>query len=336
MIPNVFVSSTIADLHYLRDGIRDAIEELSYHPVMSDHAEVGYVNPKTAAESCYDSIRQCQIAILIIGKRYGQPAQEDGYSVTHKEFLAARDGGIPIITFVEREVLSYRDVFNAQPDASIWDNFKAMDHPRKSFQLLDDVSKSNAFNGIIGFNSVGDAKKTLKFQIANLVGRMLRETGGSAGAQIKDLLAEISTVKSILLNSADANNDKELDAKRHHMATRFLLNDNASDYRIFLESVFGDIDSVIAQVAVSESFDDVINKSNSTIQVVDEEGDRKELFIRQFDLGDSPANRTLHGHYGTNGGYSIFADNHIKMSKQIFDDFCRLQRHLNDKIKLIS
>ena len=42
MIPNVFISSTIEDLHYLREGLRDAVNDLAYRPVMSDYGEVGY------------------------------------------------------------------------------------------------------------------------------------------------------------------------------------------------------------------------------------------------------------------------------------------------------
>jgi hypothetical protein len=41
MIPNIFISSTISDLRYLRDGLREAVSELAYHPVMSEHGEIG-------------------------------------------------------------------------------------------------------------------------------------------------------------------------------------------------------------------------------------------------------------------------------------------------------
>ena len=100
MIPNIFISSTIADLHYLRDGLRDAIDELCYRTVIREHGEVGYIKPaKAAAESCYCSIRECQIVVLIVGKRYGATG-DDGLSVTHKEFQAARKEQVPIITFV--------------------------------------------------------------------------------------------------------------------------------------------------------------------------------------------------------------------------------------------
>ena len=43
MIPNVFVSSTIQDLHHLRDAIREAIVDLAFSPVMSEYGDIGYV-----------------------------------------------------------------------------------------------------------------------------------------------------------------------------------------------------------------------------------------------------------------------------------------------------
>ncbi|MCJ7812359.1 DUF4062 domain-containing protein, partial [bacterium] len=43
MIPNVFISSTIKDLHYLRDAIRDLVKELGYRPIMSEYGDIGYI-----------------------------------------------------------------------------------------------------------------------------------------------------------------------------------------------------------------------------------------------------------------------------------------------------
>ena len=107
MIPNVFVSSTVRDLHYLREAIRETILELAYNPVMSDFGEVGYLNPVTAAASCYQTVEKCQLFILIIGQRYGSLG-DDGVSVTHREFKTAMEHAIPMITFIEPQVLAYK------------------------------------------------------------------------------------------------------------------------------------------------------------------------------------------------------------------------------------
>lgn len=100
MIPNIFISSRIEDLRHLRSVLRDAVEELCYNPVMSEFGEVGYLGNRSAVDSCYHTVPQCQMMVLILGKRYGHLG-EDGLSVTHKEYHAACEAGIPIITFVD-------------------------------------------------------------------------------------------------------------------------------------------------------------------------------------------------------------------------------------------
>lgn len=80
MIPNVFVSSTIADLHHLRDAIRDTLSELAYIPVLSEYGDVGYLPTATAEDSCYIMLEQCQLAVIVIGKlwiAWAQRSQRD-------------------------------------------------------------------------------------------------------------------------------------------------------------------------------------------------------------------------------------------------------------------
>ena len=161
MLPSIFLSSTIADLHYLRDGLRDAIDELAYRPVMSEYGEIGYINPTTAAESCFRTVKQCQMVVLIVGRRYGA-VDSDGLSVTHREYLTAKNEGLPTITFVEPDVLNYKEVYDSEPNAELWNSFPKMDHPRKTFQLLTDINNSESYNAILPFSSVSDAIKGLE------------------------------------------------------------------------------------------------------------------------------------------------------------------------------
>jgi hypothetical protein len=71
MIPNVFVGSTIEDLHHLRDGIRETLDDLGYIPVMSEYGDIGYKPTTTVERSCYHSLVDCHLAVIIVGKRYG-------------------------------------------------------------------------------------------------------------------------------------------------------------------------------------------------------------------------------------------------------------------------
>ena len=67
MAPTVFISSTIEDLHHVRDAIRETVSELGYQPIMSEHGGVGYMNETAADVACYQTVKECQLMILIIG-----------------------------------------------------------------------------------------------------------------------------------------------------------------------------------------------------------------------------------------------------------------------------
>ena len=270
MIPNIFISSTVGDLRYLRDALRDAVMDLAYHPIMSEHAEVGYLNPITAAESCYRSIQQCQMAVLIVGRRYGDPSEEGGISVTHKEFRTARDHGIPLIGFVEAQVLAYKDVFKANPDPTTWKNFTHMDHPELTFALVDEITSSETYNGLIPFTNVAEAKKALKLQIADFVGQSLTQIISPMRTEIKDVLSEIKTLRHEMQGIRKPD-------QRFLQAIRFMVDDANTDYRHFIENTFGPLDSAIPLLIESSSFDDYLKKAGTTIKVIASKGDIKEL-----------------------------------------------------------
>lgn len=138
MIPNIFVSSTIEDLHHLRDGVRDTVAELGYTPVMSEYGDIGYLPRVSVEDSCYHSLTECQIAIVIIGKRYGS-LSKSGLSITENEFNAAKEAKLPVITLIDQEVLAFKRVFDAQPDGDKPQHFPGMDLPAKTFVFTQGV-----------------------------------------------------------------------------------------------------------------------------------------------------------------------------------------------------
>jgi len=327
MLPNVFISSTISDLQYLRDAIRDAIVDLRYHPVMSEHGEVGYMRPTTAATACYRTVEQCHMVILIVGKRYGAIG-DDGLSVTHKEYLAAKDASIPTITLVEQQVLHYKEVFDASPNADLWHEFSRMDRPSDTFKLIDDISSSEVFNGLIPFVSAVDAKEKLKLQIADFVGQRLGDTIAPMSMQIKDVLAEIKTLRN---QQAHGNGDVG-DTKRFLAATRYLLSDNAADYRKLLERIFGDMDFAISKICALSEFSEVIKEAGYTSDIASNE----ELNFGTRQLGppgvppvDDDEKHATFGQYGQNGGYTIYSTKRIKMTHSYFEKFSQQQKALH-------
>jgi uncharacterized protein DUF4062 len=285
---------------------------------MSDYGEVGYINPSTAAESCYRSVKQCQIVVLIVGRRYGTPG-DDGMSATHREFATARAERIPTITFVEPEVLNYKDVFETDKNAAIWSDFKPMDNPRRTFELLDEVARSEAYNAIIPFTSVRDAKTKLKLQLADFVGDRLAEVIQPARKELQEVLAQIKTLRNQIVHSS-ASLEKTKDSSKQYLITmRYLLDDQHADYRRLVEQLFHEIDAAIERLIQRPSFDDLMKDANYRIEVIPDEG-AQEALRRGFDTGTGP-HRIISGSYGVLGGYVISADRLIRLNESQYRRF---------------
>jgi hypothetical protein len=150
--------------------LRESILELGYNPVLSDHGDVGYLPTESAAESCYLALRDCQLVVMILGKRYGCISHGD-ISVTHHEFRTAREHGIPAITLVEHEVLSFMQVHSANATSVL---FPGMDRSDKTFAFLGEVRDSALNNGVLPFLTVTEARLQLRRQLAHIMGDLLR------------------------------------------------------------------------------------------------------------------------------------------------------------------
>ena len=321
MIPNIFISSTVEDLRYLRDGLRDAIQELAYNPVLSEYGGVGYLNPNTAAESCVASVQQCQMMVLIIGKRYGNLA-DNGLSVTHNEMMKAREMRIPIITFVDQEVLAYKKIYDANRSIPVKD-FPGMDNPAKTFQLIDQVIDAPFYNGLIPLGSVNDAKNWLKTQVANFVGDRLTEIISPIKAEIQDIRSDLKSLIHRFGDSSGGANEKFL------TTMRFLLDDTNAHYRKLVEKLFGNIDVAVKNLMEAKTLDEVFERAGSRLEVVDDELAFKALF-EDRNL-QSASSRLIAGQYGGGTGvaqYAIFSDGRVIMNSASKRDFAARQEQL--------
>lgn len=328
MIPNIFISSTIQDLKYLRDALRDVIYDLAYHPIMSEHSEVGYLVPNTAAESCYKSIKQCQLAIIIVGHRYGKTS-ESGISVTHKEFRTAREHNIPLIAFVEAQVLSYKEVYQTIPDPVTWEKFPHMDNPDRTFEFIDEIMDSKSYNGLIPFSSVTEAKKSLKLQIANFVGESLLATISPMRSDIKDVLAEIKTLRHELI--------KEKDIDQNFLtALRFLLEDTSKDLLKLIKFISSSVEKAIPLLINAKSFEEFLSKCGYSANFqedfdIDEASTFKPDFIRAaaFSLSGFPENEKP-----ATGVYALYQRKKIVMNAHAKVHFEILHGSLKDMIDI--
>ena len=262
MIPNVFISSTVADLRYLRDALRDAVQELCYCPVMSDYGEVGYLAPVTAAQSCYRTVAECHIVVLIVGQRYGH-CDKDGISVTHKEFLTAQEKGLPVITFIETDVIAFEKLFDVDPHADLWGKFKGMDNPEGTFRLLKAIRASQSFNGCIPFGSAAEVKELLKQQIAHFVCLRLNEIVRPLKSEVQELFAEVKMMRQELKSQHPDTPEIE----RYGHVLRLLLDDRSAGFRKFLEALFMNLDTAVPVLLKHDQFSEIPKVAGYSLEI---------------------------------------------------------------------
>ena len=275
MIPNIFISSTIQDLNYLRDSIRDLISELGYNPIMSEYGGIGYLPSESAENSCYLAMRDCQLAIVIVGKRYGS-ISENGLSITHNEFKTARGQNIPVVFLINEETLSFQKVFNTNKE-KLDLQLPGMENPSKVFSLIREFTDSEINNGIVSYSTMQSAKNNLKQQIAHLFGDLLRKQFDSEQNNLKDILTQITTLKHALLK-----NEEEF-TNTFAYTFRALLDDLNSYLKDLCEEIYETVEKGATAILKFDTFDDFLKNKNVDIIIKETEELKNELRFDNFD-----------------------------------------------------
>lgn len=101
--PTIFISSTCYDLKQIRASLKAVIEEeLGLEAMLSEYSSFPLDPSLGTVENCLRAVQErADILILIVGSRYGY-VNETGKSVTNLEYLKAKEKGIPIYVFVEK------------------------------------------------------------------------------------------------------------------------------------------------------------------------------------------------------------------------------------------
>lgn len=311
MTPRVFVSSTIRDLSHVRHALRDAIIELGYQPVMSDFGEVGYLPDITAADSCFKEAENCDLGILIIAKRYG-----DNYlnnvSVTHGEFRTLHSRKVPIVTLVEKDVLTYKHLLEANRGTTI--DCPGMDRPSDTCGLVDEIGASQYNNGIHEFHQLSDARRIIRQQFGHIFGRLLRERYDPLRTDIKDILASIATLRDDLQQQRS-----DPSSNRFLRASRELLEDDCVHYKKLLTQLLETFDGAVHAILEAEDFDSLVAKTGLTVEIVDnmrymfEDRDERQRFAEMWGFHD-PSVRT------SGMGYSV-STKHIRLTEPTREQF---------------
>lgn len=249
MIPSVFISSTVDDLRHIRDTVRATVEEVGYQPIMSEYGEIGYMRGDTAEDACYRTVPECQLVVLIIGKHYGSAARKDSdKTITELEFEIAMEQCSHIITLVDREVLGFNKIFNANPPEKEV-VFPGMNDPHKSFEFISRVSRSSSKNAVVPFSNSSEVRDILKRQFAILFYDLLIARSSPAIASINDILSEVKTVRQAMTKKTGPD-------VKFLAAIRFLLDDENVQFRNIIKEISsGSVDAAIPKIAENGDFE---------------------------------------------------------------------------------
>ncbi len=262
MLPRVFVSSTIEDLHHLRDAVRDAVAELEYIPVMSEYGDVGYLPDRSVEESCLLEMKNSDLAILLVGKRYGEPGSH-GLSVTHSEFRTARDNQVPVWAFVDKDVLLLRKVYKANDGSSV--SLPGVDDPARLFAFIDEIASYPRNNGFVGYGSVAEVRQQVKRQIAHYIAQLLRDHSSTA-VQLGEVLAEVRT-----LRHEAQQQDKRRDLRPFVSVMKALLSDERiKTFSQVIERTFGDLDLAVSAILTCNSLEDLVGHAGYSVVVLED------------------------------------------------------------------
>ena len=264
MIPSVFISSTIEDLHHVRDAVRETISELGYQPIMSERGDVGYMNETAADAACYQSVKECQLMVLIIGKRYGSKTHGSGtVSVTEHEYDTCMEHKPKLITFVDGEVLNFKRVYDANPDAKKDMKYPGMDDAIATFSFVDKVKHGPIRNAIIPFSTVSDVRSKLKIQLATLFHDLLEEHTNASKSTLDEIMAEVKTIRNALSEKAPPD-------MRFLAVFKYLLDEENREFSQFLKYAIEDIENAIPLMYEAEDFDDFAKRKKFTVDVSEE------------------------------------------------------------------
>lgn len=184
MVPRIFLSSTFYDLKYARENLGQFIKDYGFEAIRFECGDVGYELGENLDVSCYSEMADSDMAIVIIGGRYGSPTTdskiisnsfEKYVSITHREFDTAVKSNIPVFVFVEEAVFSEYGVYKK--------NKEKLEKPNSEFTFCatDNINIFRFINDIelfpkipiIQFRTVEDIKSFLRKQWADMFYRHL-------------------------------------------------------------------------------------------------------------------------------------------------------------------
>ena len=172
--PRVFISSTCYDLADERDGLFEFCNAFGFDVALSERGDVFYHPDLHTHTACVRETSNCQLFVLIIGGRFGGKYVIDkAKSITNAEYMAAREQGLPIFTFVKQDVLNDHNIWQRNKDKPFaseihYPSIEKQQHAIDIFRFIDQVRLAPTNNGLFGFRLTKEIFEYLRRQWAGL------------------------------------------------------------------------------------------------------------------------------------------------------------------------
>lgn len=220
---------------------------------MSEFGEVGYLPDQSVEASCYSAVEDCNIVIVIVGKRYGSIG-EGNKSVTHNECAKAFVSNIPVYCFVESDALTVAGVYDANHPNDIV--IPGYDGVAGISKLLNDIRSQSSSNAIIPYGSGEKLRIAVKQQLAHLFAVLLSRNYGRLNSDLAEILAEVKTIRSGM--------DQSDSERNFFLAMRYLLNHRESELVEISALATNDFDRCVDAALESDSLEEYFGKIGIT------------------------------------------------------------------------
>lgn len=175
MIPNVFLSSTCYDLNQVRKDITTFIQSQGFSARDSTNPTQFFPKPgMDIHRSCFEEIASCELFVLVVGGRYGEVISDTNRSITNEEYLVAYKLGIPIFTFVQKNVWDLLQLWKIDPKK----DYKPFVEDNHVFNFIESIRNQSRDNWMWPFEYADDIIKTLRHQWASYFSHLIKITRG--------------------------------------------------------------------------------------------------------------------------------------------------------------
>jgi hypothetical protein len=126
------------------------------------------------------------------------------------------------------------------------------------FGLIDEITRATTNNAILAFGTVSEARALIRGQLAHIVGDLLRRAQDPVKADVREVLAELKTLRHELTKGTDRQ------APEFMRAARYLLDEENNEYREIVEVLFETVEAGILTLLEYESFPEIIIRATAS------------------------------------------------------------------------